>query len=103
MLHLDNFNGRICVFGWTGDLDNYQIASQAINSLPLVSGRKYFLGSGRVFFIIKEDDLVEFGRYRENWNGYDDLARYRISTGVKVSNIIQPNYAEGRHRATFED
>lgn len=99
-MQLDIFNGRTCLIDFNDEQEKAEVILEAVRTLSLAYGSKYFIGYGRMFFVRHEDETISVHCYRENWNGYHD--NYRIyPDGTVDYSVIQSNYSEGRHRQSF--
>ena len=96
-MRVEQWNGRNCLFGFSPELSNTEILRLAYEKRLVREGRKYFVGSSRVFGFFQKD-LVTIHAMRENWNGWNDLVGYSLPGWERAGSLVPACPSAGRHR-----
>ena len=90
---------RLCITGcpeeMTTGLDRIKAAYKA-GILP--EGQKVFSGEYSTFFAVLKKDVLRTYNYRDNWNGYHDVAAYSLPSFEPIGTKVMADYTIGQHR-----
>ena len=100
-LRIEIHNNRSLIYGYTSEDDRAEVYAEAIRSLALRQGRKYFLGSSLSFIIPTGDGGYTRHTMRENWNGWHDFCQVYPDGSIRYPSPAYADPSAGRHRVSL--
>ena len=65
----------------------------------LEKGKSYFFGKGATLFCDHDGEYLRTYRMRDNWNGWHDVAAYKLDNFESAGSRTDPSPENGVHRA----